>query len=221
LQRTRTIPIVFNNVGDPVAGGVLKNIARPEGNATGITSLFQSLAGKWLELLKEAVPQVARVGLIFNPGDDVENYFVAIAAAAEVLTVKAMRIPYRNAAELERAIDSFAAQPDGGLVMVPPPPSPSIRELINRLALKHRLPTFYASKYFNAEGGLMGHGADWVEQKRAAASYVDRILRGAKVSDLPVQFPTKFELVVNLKTAKAIGLTIPESFLLRADEVIE
>jgi putative ABC transport system substrate-binding protein len=221
LQRTRTIPIVFNNVGDPVAGGLLKNIARPEGNATGITSLFQSLAGKWLELLKEAAPRLATVGLIFNPGVVGESYFTVIDSAAEVLAVKATRMPYRNAAELERAIDSFAEQPNGGLVMVPPPPSPSNRELINRLVVKYRLPSIYPTKHYAAEGGMMCYGSDNVEQQRVAASYVDRILRGAKVSDLPVQFPTKFELIVNLKTAKAIGLAIPESFLLRADEVIE
>jgi len=222
LQRTRTIPIVFNNVGDAVAGGLLKNIARPEGNATGIANLFQSLAGKWLELLKEAAPRVVRVGVIFNPGVVTENYLAVIDAAAEVLAVRAVRTPYRDAAELERAIDTFASEPNGGLVMVPPPPSPSNRELINRLAVKYRLPSIYPlSKAYAAEGGMICYGTDTVEQKRVAASYVDRILRGPKVSDLPVQFPTKFELVVNLKTAKAIGLTIPESFLLRADEVIE
>jgi len=222
LQRTRTIPIVFNNVGDAVAGGLLKNIARPEGNATGIANLFQSLAGKWLELLKEAAPRVVRVGVIFNPGVVTENYLAVIDAAAEVLAVRAVRTPYRDAAELERAIDTFASEPNGGLVMVPPPPSPSNRELINRLAVKYRLPSIYPlSKAYAAEGGMICYGTDTVEQKRVAASYVDRILRGAKVSDLPVQFPTKFELVVNLKTAKAIGLTIAEAFLLRADEVIE
>src|SRR6266700_3364299 len=222
LQRTRTIPIVFTNVGDPVAGGLLKNIARPEGNATGITSLFQSIAGKWLDLLKEAAPRTARVALIFVPGIVVENYFSAIDAAADVLGVKAIQIPYRNAAELVRAIDAFAAGPNGGLVSVPPPPSsPGIRESINRLALKHRLPTIYASKYYAAEGAMMSYGADNVETNRTAATYVDRLLRGAKVSELPVQFPTRFELVINLKTAKAIGLAIPESLLLRADELIE
>jgi putative tryptophan/tyrosine transport system substrate-binding protein len=222
LQRTRTIPIVFTNVGDPVAGGLLKNIARPEGNATGITSLFQSISGKWLELLKEAAPHTARVALIFVPGIVVENYFAVIDAAAEVLGVKAMRTPYRNAAELERAIDAFAAEPNGGLVIVPPPPSGSNRELVNRLAQKHRLPAIYPAKdYGPAEGGMMSYGSDVVELNRTAASYIDRILRGAKINELPVQFPTKFELVINLKTAKAIGLTIPEAFLLRADEIIE
>jgi putative ABC transport system substrate-binding protein len=221
LQRTRTIPIVFTNVGDPLAGGLLKNIPRPEGNATGITSLFQSIAGKWLELLKEAAPRTARVALIFTPNIVDGGYFAAIDAAAEVLGVKAIRTPYRNAAELERAIDTFAAEPNGGLLMVPPPPSRSNRELINRLALMYRLPTIYPNKYVVAEGGMMSYGADNVEPYRIAASYVDRILRGAKINELPVQFPTRFELVINLKTAKAIGLTISEAFLLRADELIE
>jgi putative ABC transport system substrate-binding protein len=222
LQRTRTIPIVFTNVGDPAAGGLLKNIARPEGNATGITNLFESIAGKWLELLKEAAPRTARLALIFVPGIVAENNFPVIDAAADVLGVKAMRTPYRNAAELERAIDAFAAEPNGGLVMVPPPPSSSSRELINRLAEKYRLPTIYSSRdYGPAEGGMMSYGSDGLQPSRIAASYVDRILRGAKINELPVQFPTRFELVINLKTAKAIGLTISEAFLLRADELIE
>jgi putative tryptophan/tyrosine transport system substrate-binding protein len=221
LERTRTIPIVFANVGDPVAGGLLKNIARPEGNATGTTNLFQSLAGKWLELLKEAAPRITRVALIFAADIGVENYFVAIEPAAQVLGVKAIRTPYRDADELERAIDAFAAEPDGGLVTVPPPPTPSNRQLINRLALKYRLPSIHFAKEIVAEGGLMSYGSDGVESFRTAATYVDRILRGAKINELPVQFPTKFELVINLKTAKAIGLTIPETFLVRADEVIE
>jgi putative ABC transport system substrate-binding protein len=221
LQRTRTVPIVFVTVGDPVAGGLLQNIARPEGNVTGITTLYQSLAGKWLELLKEAAPRTTRIALVFVPGIVVENYFAVIDTAAEALGVKAIRTPYRDAAELERAIDAFAAEPNGGLVMVPPPPALGHRELVNRLAIKYRLPTIYASKYLPAEGGLMGYGADTVATVRSAASYVDRILRGAKISELPVQFPTKFDLVINLKTAAAIGLTIPDSLFFRADGVIE
>ena len=221
LQRTRTIPIVFFNVGDPVAGGLLKNIARPEGNATGTTSLFHSIAGKWLELLKEASPRTTRVALIFVPGIVTENYLTVIDAAAEVLGLKAIQTPYRNAAELEHAVDTFAAEPNGGLVIVPPPPRGSNRELINRLALKHRLPTIVANKYDAAEGVMMSYGADPIGTIRVAASYVDRILRGAKVSELPVQFPTKFELVINLKAAKAIGLDIPATLTARADELIQ
>jgi len=222
LQRTRTIPIVFTNVGDPVAVGLLKNIARPEGNVTGATTLYESIAGKWLELLKEAAPHTARLALIFAVEIVAENYFAVLDTAADVLGVKAIRTPYRNAAELERAIDAFAAEPNGGLLMVPPPPSGINRELINRLALKYRLPTIYSNKYVGpADGGMMSYGGDSVEPFRITASYVDRVLRGAKISDLPVQFPTKFELVINLKTAKAIGLDLPAFLLQRADEVIE
>src|SRR5262245_324045 len=219
-QRTRTIPIVFVRIGDPVAGDVLQNIARPEGNVTGVTN-YQSLAGKWLELLKEAAPRTARIALIFVPGIVAEDYFDVIDTAAEVLGVKAIRTPYRNAAELERALDAFAAEPNGGLVMVPPPPALGHREVVNRLAIKYRLPAIYSSKYPPAEGGLMGYGADTVQLNRLAASYADRILRGAKISELPVQFSTKFDLVINLKTAKAIGLDIPPTLRARADEVIE
>jgi putative ABC transport system substrate-binding protein len=222
LQRTRNIPVVFTNVGDPLAGGLLKNIARPEGNATGITSLYQSIAGKWLELLKEAAPRVARVALIFTPDIVADSYFPVFDEAAKVLALAASRTPYRNGAELERAIGAFAGEPNGGLVMVPPPPLRSNRELINRLAAKHRLPTVYAQKdYGPAEGGMMSYGSDAIEASRTAGSYVDRILRGAKISELPVQFPTKFELVINLKTAKAIGLDIPSTLLARADEIIQ
>jgi len=221
VQQTRTIPIVFTSVGDPVALGLLKNIARPEGNATGIAGQYQSLGGKWLELLKEAAPRTARVALIFAAENVNDQYFGVVEAAADVLGVKAIRTPYGSAAELERAIDAFAVEPSGGLIMLPPPPFPGIRALINRLALKHRLPTMYQSKYYAAEGSMMGYGADADEAHRIGASYVDRILRGAKISELPVQFPTKFELVINVKTAAAIGLTIPESLLFRADEVIK
>ena len=221
LERTSTIPIVFTNLGDPVALGLLKNIARPEGNATGITSVYQSFGAKRLELLKELAPRTTRLALVFAPGIVNDQYFGVIDAAAEVLGVKAIRTPYHNATGLERAIDTFAAEPNGALVMVPPPPSPSNRQLINRLALKYRLPTIYSSKPFVAEGGMMSYGSDSVEAFRVAASYVDRILRGAKVSELPVQFPAKFEFVINLKTAKALGLTIPETLLATADEVIE
>ena len=221
VQRTRTIPIVFTNVGDPVAASILKNIARPEGNATGITSQYQSIAGKWLELLKEAAPSIARVALVFTPGLVATSYFAVIDETAKALSMRAIQTPYRHATELERAIDLFAAEPNGGLVMVPLPPSQDNRELINRLAVRHRLPTIYPQKIYGpAEGGMMSYGSDGVEVYRAVATYIDRILRGAKIDELPVQFPTKFELVINLKTAAAIGLTIPESLLFRADEVI-
>ncbi len=221
LRRTRTIPIVFINVADPVAGGLLKNIARPEGNATGITSNYQSMGGKWLELLKEAAPRTGRAALIFAPENVNNQFFGVIDAAAEALGMKAVRTSYRNAAELERAIDAFAAESNGALLMVPPPPTPANGELINRLAVKYRLPTIYSSKYYVAQGGMMSYGAPIVESYRIAATYVDRILRGAKINELPVQFPTRLELVINLKTANALGLEIPKILLALADEVIE
>ena len=221
LQRTRTIPIVFHNVGDPVEGGILKNIARPEGNATGATSLYHSIAGKWLELLKEAAPRTSRVALIFVPGIVGEVYLTVIDAAAAALGVKVVQIPYRNGAELERAIDTFATEPNGGFVLVPPPPFGVSRELINRLALKHRLPGIGANEYDSVDTVMMSYGGDSVEPIRIAASYVDRILRGAKVSELPVQFPSKIRLVINLKTAKSIGLDIPATLTARADQLIE
>jgi putative ABC transport system substrate-binding protein len=221
LQATRTIPVVFVNVADPVAGGLLKNIARPEGNATGITSNYQSMGGKWVELLKEAVPHTRRAALIFVPENVNDQFFDVINAAADVLSVKVVRTPYRNPAELQRAIDAFAADSGGALLMVPPPPSPAIGELINRLAVKYRLPTIYSSKFYVVHGGLMSYGAPIVDSYRIAATYIDKILRGTKINELPVQFPNKLELAINLKTATAIGLTMPRVTLSRADEVIE
>jgi len=224
-ELTRTIPIVFVQVGDPVSSAVLETIARPEGNTTGVTNLFPSIAGKWPELLREAVPQTARVALIFNPELPAnETYLAAIEAAAATLGVKAIRAPLRSgggAAEIERAIDAFAAEPNGGLIIVPPNPVAADRQLILRLAARHRLPTISTDKYYVADGCLMSYGPDSIDLYRSAASYVDRILRGAKPGDLPVQFPTKFELAINLKTAKALGLDIPWFLQQRADEVIE
>ena len=222
-EQTRTIPIVFVFAGDPVASGILTNIARPEGNTTGVTDLFPSIGGKWLELLKESIPRLARVALIFNPDFGTEFMLTEIEAAAARYGVKTMRIVVRSSAEIEPAIDAFATEPDGGIIAVPPVAGlPSVTQVINRLALQHRLPTIYNVRVFVAQGGLMSYGADVADLFwRSAPDYVDRILRGAKPSELPVQFSTKFELTINMKTAKAIGLTIPESFLLRADELIE
>jgi putative ABC transport system substrate-binding protein len=222
-QQTGNIPIVFVNVGDPVASGVVQNIARPAGNTTGVTNLFLSVAGKWVELLKEVAPRVARVALVFNPDFPVSgNYMTAIEAAAATTGVKTTRTPFSNATEIERTIDSFAAEPDGGLIVVPPPLAWADRGLILRLALRQRLPVIMDDRLHAAEGALLSYGPDSADLYRhGASSYVDRILRGANPADLPVQFPTKFDLVVNLKTAKAIGLTIPDSFLSRVDEVIE
>ena len=219
-ERSQTIPIVFVQAGDPVTSGVLGSIARPEGNTIGITNLFPSIAGKWVELLKEAAPHVERVALIFNPEFPVaESYLAPCEAAAAVMAVKAIRTPVRSGHEIERAIDAFAKEPAGGLILVPPPPVDANRDLVLRLAIHHRLPVI--SNRYAAEGALVSYGPNDLEMYRSAAAYVDRLLRGAEVSELPVQFPTKFDLVINLATAKAIGLNIPPTLRARADEVIE
>jgi putative ABC transport system substrate-binding protein len=220
-QQTQTIPIVFTAGGDPVSNGVLQNIARPEGNTTGVTNAFDSFGGKWLELLKEAAPHIKRVALVVNPETALVGYIPSIEAAAPLLGVQVIKTPVRNPLEIVRAIDVFAAEPNGALLIVPVQPTGANIELILRLAVQHRLPAVYPNRQNVADGGLMTYTPDFPDLYRRAASYVDRLLRGAKVSELPVQFPTKFELIVNLKTAKAIGLTIPEAFLLRADELIE
>jgi putative tryptophan/tyrosine transport system substrate-binding protein len=215
---------VFVQVGDPIVSGVVKSIAHPEGNTTGTTNLFLSIAGKWVELLKEAAPQIVRVALIYNPEfTGTEYYLPSIEAAATAIAVKAIRTRVHNTAEIAGAIEAFAAEPNGGLIVVPPLTTSKVdRDLIMRLAVQHGLPAIYGDKGSVKQGGLLFYGTDGIDLYRSGASfYVDRILRGAKVSELPVQFPTKFELIVNLRTAKAMGLTIPGSFLLRADEVIE
>jgi ABC-type uncharacterized transport system substrate-binding protein len=221
-EQTKTIPIVIVQGGDPVASGLVRNVARPEGNITGFISMEPSIVGKWLELLKEAAPHVTRVAIIFHPemGPAVPNYLSLIDTAAPILGVAAIKTPVRSAVEMVRAIDAFAAEPNGGLLILPPSTSPA-RDTIIQLAVQHRLPAIYPTQGDAAAGGLLAYATDFIDQYRRAAAYVDRLLRGARVSDLPVQFPTKFELVVNIKTAKAIGLTIPEAFLLRADELIE
>jgi ABC-type uncharacterized transport system substrate-binding protein len=219
-DQTKTIPIVFTAGNDPVTEGLVQNIARPEGNTTGFTSFVDSISGKWLELLKEAAPPITRVALVFNPQTVNAGYFRPIEEAAPRLGVQAIKIPVRDPLETVRALDAFAAEPNGGLLVVPVLPNDSY-QMLHRVAAQHRLPDIHSNRNRVAEGGLMTYAADSLDRYRRAATYVDRLLRGAKVSELPVQFPTKFELVINLKTAKAIGLTIPEAFLLRADEVIE
>ena len=218
-QQTKTIPIVFVNVGDALNNGFVKSIARPEGNATGTTNLFTSLGGKWLELLKEAAPRITNVAVIASR-TALTTYADPIEAGATQYAVKVTKTLYNNAAELETAINAVAPESSTGLIVLPNP-TRSITELIIGLAVRHRMPAIYPDRNFVAAGGLMSYGPDLRDSYPIAASYVDRILRGAKPSDLPVQFPTKFELVINLKTAKAMGLTISESFLLRADQVIE
>jgi putative tryptophan/tyrosine transport system substrate-binding protein len=223
MQReTQTIPIVFAQAGDAVANGLVRNIARPEGNTTGISNNIPSFGSKWLELLTGAAPGVTRFALIHNPAFIIgEAYIASIQEAARQRSFSAFRTPVGNATQLEHAIEAFATEPAGGLVEIPPPLRSNERQIMYRLALKRRLPAIYSVRSAAIEGGLMSYGPDTKDQIRVAASYIDRILRGAKVSELPIQFPTKFELVVNQKTAKAMGLVIPEAFLLRADEVIE
>lgn len=223
-QQTKAIPIIFTAAGDPVASGLVRSIARPEGNTTGFTVIESSIAGKWLELLKEAAPQLTRVALLFHTelsSRVAPAYIESIEAAAPSFGVHTIKMPVRDAVDMVRAIDAFAGEPNGGLIVLPPPSSGAVLEATERLTTEHRLPTVHSTRSGVVAGGLLTYTPDLADNYRRAAGYIDRILRGAKVSELPVQFPTKFELVVNLKTAKAIGLTIPESFLLRADEVIE
>jgi len=223
-RQTQTIPIVIAGVGDPSANGIIKNIAHPEGNITGITNLFASVGGKWLELLKEAFPKIKTVGLIYNtqlnavPGG---YYISSVEEAARALTIKLIKLPYQDAVDITHGIDEFAAEPNSGLIVLPPPTTPANRAVIRRLAAQHHLPAIWFDKQYVVEGGLLGYGSNDPDRWRHAASFVDRLLRGAKVSELPLEFPTRFELLINLRTAKAIGLTIPEAFLSRADEVIE
>jgi ABC-type uncharacterized transport system substrate-binding protein len=218
-MRTRTIPIVF--VGGGEASGMVRNVARPQGNATGFANNFSSLGGKWMELLKEAAPGVARVAILSPPELLLTSGTVAIGsieAAAKQLGTTTIRTPFRNSAEIESAVEAFAAESNGALILVGPNPGAVAFGTIQRLALMRRLPLVYQS---TGEGVLISYATDVSDLVRGAASYVDRILRGTKPGDLPVQFPTRFKLVVNLKAAKAIGLTVPESMLVRADEVIE
>ena len=221
-QATRTVPIVFTGGGDAGANGLVRNIARPEGNTTGFSTSEPKQAGKWLELLKQAAPQLSRIGVVFKPeiAPTAPRYMAEIEAVARTLSVQTVKIAFHDAVDLVHSLDAFAAAPDGGLIVLPPPLIAD-RATIFKLAVQHRLPAMYSQRALAVEGGLLSYSADLVDQNRRAASYVDRLLRGARVAELPVQFPTKYQLVVNMRTAKAIGLTIPEAFLLRADEIVE
>jgi len=221
-QETRTIPIVFVQVTDPVDGGFVQSLARPGGNITGFSSFEVSVGGKWLELLKEAMPSLARVLVLLNPGNNsIRALLSMIESVAPMAKVPVSSAGVHNAAEIETALSTFGKEPNGGVIVLPDPVTTTHRELIAALAVQHRLPTIHAFRFFPTSGGLMSYGPDISEYYRQAATYVDRILKGAKPADLPVQNPVKYELIVNLKTAKALGLTIPEIFLVRADEVIE
>jgi putative ABC transport system substrate-binding protein len=222
LRETREIPVVGTVIGDPVGSGFIKSLSQPGGNATGFTSFEPPLAQKWMQSLREIAPDIKRVGIPFHPETRANENFLRAAEAASVsLGITAQALAIRNAAEIERLITEFATQADAGLLVLPSPVSNEYRELIVALAARHRLPAIYAFRYFPAIGGLVSYGIDVVDLYKRAAIYVDRILKGAKPADLPMEQPTKFELVVNLKTAKALGLTVPPSLLVRADEVIE
>jgi ABC-type uncharacterized transport system substrate-binding protein len=222
LQATRTIPIVFTTVADPVGAGYVDSLARPGGNVTGFSNFEYTIGGKWLELLKEIAPRVTRVAVFresaiaAGPGQ-----FGAIQAAAPAIGVEVLPIDVRNADEIERAVTPFAQSSNNGLIVTASPGSALHRDLIITLAARHKLPAVYPYRYVVAAGGLLSYGPDFADQFRRAASYIDRILKGAKPADLPVQAPTKYELVINLKTARALGLEIPPTLLARADEVIE
>jgi ABC-type uncharacterized transport system substrate-binding protein len=222
LQATRTIPIVFTIVADPVGAGFVDSLARPGSNATGFTNFEYAFGGKWLELLKEIAPGVTRVAVIRESGTAAgPAQFGAIQAVAPSLGVELRPIDLRDASEFEPAITAFAQGPNGGVIVTGSAAAVVHRKLIAALAARNRLPAVYNSRYFVADGGLISYGFDAVDQFRRAAGYVDRILKREKPADLPVQAPTKYELVINLKTAKALGLDVPDSVLARADEVIE
>jgi putative ABC transport system substrate-binding protein len=222
-RQTRSVPIVFVQVSDPVKLGFVANLARPGGNITGFANFEYPIGGKWLELLKDTAPGRSRVAVIVNLEYPLSQiaYLQAVEAAAPAFGVQLIRADARNAAEIERAIVAFAQQPNGALLVAPNNVTLAHRDLIIELAARHRLPAVYPYRLFAASGGFISYGIDLADEYRQAAGYVDRILKGAKPGDLPVQLSSKFELVVNLKTAKALGLTIPEPFLQHADEVIE
>ena len=221
-RETRSVPIVFVQVFDPVKLGLVESLARPGGNITGFVTIEVAFGGKWLELLKDTAPSRSRVAVILDPNNPSQAaHFQGIEAAAPSFGVNLTRADVRNAAEIEHAITAFAQQPNGALIVAPNAVTILHRDLIIALAAQHRLPAIYPYRLFANSGGFISYGVDLPERYRQAASYVSRILKGAKPGDLPVQLASKFELVVNLKTAKTLGLTISESFLQQADEVIE
>jgi putative ABC transport system substrate-binding protein len=223
LQRqTRTIPIVFASMGDPVALSIVTQLDRPSGNITGFANLEASLGGKWLELLSEIAPGLTRVAIMFNPDTaPASAYMPSLEAAAQSLKVEPMMAPVQSDVEIEAAIIALGRKPGGGLIVISEVFTLAHRMPIISAAARNSVPAIYWQSVFAREGGLISYGIDQVDNFRRAATYVDRILHGEKPGDLPVQFPTKFEMIVNLKTAKALGLAVPQSILLRANEVIE
>jgi putative tryptophan/tyrosine transport system substrate-binding protein len=223
LQQTPTISIVFAIVADPIGSGFVASFARPAGNVTGFTFTEPTMAGKWLELLKEIAPRVVRAAMLFNPvsATYADYWLNPFKAAAPSFAVEAIAAPVRDTSELEPVIAAQAREPNGGLIAMPDSFTDAHRVEITSLAARYRLPAVYPFRFFAEVGGLLSHGVDRTDNFRRAATYVDRILKGEKPADLPVQTPTKYELVINLKTAKALGLDVPPTLLARADEVIE
>jgi putative ABC transport system substrate-binding protein len=222
LQQTRAIPVIFTIVADPVSAGFLENFARPGGNVTGFITSEPTFGGKWLELLKEIAPNVTRVLVPFNTTPITAEYYLgSLRAAAALVGIEASSTVVRDMSELEAVVAAHARSPDGGLVLVPDAYLTQHRLELASLAARYRLPAVYSFRFYAESGGLLSYGADLLDNFRRAAVYADRILKGAKVNELPVQAPEKFELVINLKTAKALGLTVPPTLIARADEVIE
>ena len=223
LQQTRTIPIIFANVSDPVGSGFVAGLPRPGGNVTGLIDIDASMAGKWLGLLKEVAPRVARVAFLFNPATApfAEYYVTPLKAAAASFAVEAIAAPVRDTSELESVVAGHAREPDGGLIVMPEAFMNVHRAEVTSLAAHYRLPAVYPRRFFTEVGGLLSYGNDQSDNFRRTATYADRILHGAKPNELPVEQPTKFELVINLKTAKALGLTVPVHLQQIADELIE
>jgi putative ABC transport system substrate-binding protein len=221
-QHTLSLPIVFLSVPDPVAAGLVTNLARPNGNITGFSNFDFSIGEKWLQLLKECAPSLSRVAILFDPASaNWTAYLRAIEAAAPAVGVQLIPAAAQNAEQIESAISSFAEAQNGALLVMPSISANVYRQHLINVAERYRLPAVYSSRAFTADGGLMSYGVNVIDLIKGAAQYVDRILRGAKPADLPVQQPAKFELIVNLRAAKTLGLTIPQSVLLRTDEVIE
>jgi putative ABC transport system substrate-binding protein len=221
-QATRTVPIVFVVVADPVGAGFVDGLARPGGNISGFANFEYAMGGKWLELLKQIAPGVTRAAVLRDPAIAAgPGQFGAIQTAAPSVGMEVSPVNVRDASEIERAVAAFARSSNGGLIVTGSPLATAHRDLIATLAARHKLPAVYSNRFYVTGGGLISYGPDFVDQFRRAAGYVDRILKGEKPADLPVQAPVKYELVINLKTAKALGLDVPATLLARADEVIE
>jgi len=222
LQATQTVPIVFVSVPDPVGSGFVESLAQPGGNATGFMMFEYGLSAKWLEVLKEIAPGVTRAGVLREPAIVAGiGQFAVIQSAAPSIGVDVTAINMHDGGQIERAVGAFARRPNGGLILTATALGAIHRDLVVSLAARYKLPAVYITRYFVAGGGLVSYGPDFVDQYRRAAEYVDRILKGEKPADLPVQAPTKYELVINLRTAKTLGLEVPATLLARADEVIE